>query len=112
MGTLIRHARPAGLAFAVFPLPVTVIQLPFRAPLVAGVCAAPLLEPGLSTAGRAAITLPTIAVPTNPEHYAASTAAANPLPENHFAVSRHPCPKVGLDNGNRSWQVRNIFDVW
>lgn len=37
MGTLIRHARPAGLAVSILPLPVAMVQLPFRASLVAAV---------------------------------------------------------------------------
>jgi hypothetical protein len=112
MGTLIRHAGAAGPALPVFPFPVKMVQSPFVALLVTGVCAAPLLEACFGAAGRAAIALSTVAVAADPEYCAASTAATNPLSENHFAVSRHRCPKVGLDNGNRSWQVRNIFDVW
>jgi hypothetical protein len=42
----------------------------------------------------------------------AFAAVANPLPEHHFARSRHPCPLAGLDNGNRSWQVRTSLDAW
>ena len=99
MGRLTRHAPPAGLALPVSLLPVAVVQLPFQALLVAGVCAAPLLEPDVNAAVEAAIALSAITVPADPEHCAASAVAANPLPENHFAVSRHPCPKVGMDNG-------------
>jgi hypothetical protein len=112
MGTLIRHARPAGLAVSIFPLSVTMVQSSFRAPLVAAVGAASLPEPGFRAASGAAIALPAITVRTNPEHRMAATAAANPLPENYFAMSRHPCARAGLDNGNRSWQVRTSFDVW
>ena len=90
MGTLIRHARPASPPISIFALP----------------------ESGLSTASGAAVALSAIAVLADPEHRVASSAAANPLPENYFAVGRHPCPRVGLDNGNRSWQVRTSFDAW
>jgi len=95
MGTLIRHARPAGLAVSIFPLPVPMVQSSFRAPLVAAVGRASLLDPGFSAASGAAIALSAITVLADPEHRVASNAAANPLPENHFAMSRHPCPRGG-----------------
>jgi hypothetical protein len=87
------------------------VQPPFRAPLVAAVGAAPLLEPGLGTARRTAIALPAVTVLTDPEHRVASTAGANPLPENHFAMKRHARPQTGLDNGKQSCQVRTSFDA-
>ena len=111
MGNLIRHAFPR-LPAPILPLPVAVIQPSFRASLVSAVGAAPLLEPGLHAASRVAIALSAITVTADPEHRVASNAAANPLPENHFAMSRHPCPQTGLDNGNHSWQVRTSFDAW
>ena len=37
---------------------------------------------------------------------------ANSLSENNFAMTRHPRCQVGLDNGDRSWQGRNIFHRW
>ncbi len=111
MGTLIRHAF-SRLPAPVLALPVAMVQPSFRAPLVAAVGAASLLEPGCSAACGAAIALSAIAVPADPEHRVASAAAANSLPENHFAMSRHPCPRAGLDNGNRSWQVRTSLDAW
>jgi hypothetical protein len=112
MGSLIRHARPTGLAVSIFPLPVAMVQSSFRTPLVPAVGAASLPEAGFSAASGAAIAVSAIAVRTDPEHRVATTAAANPLPENHFAMSRHPCLRAGLDNGNRSWQVRTSFDAW
>ena len=112
MGTLIRHARPASPPISIFALPVAMVESSFQAPLVAAVGAAPLLQSRLSTASGAAVALSAIAVLADPEHRVASSAAANPLPENYFAVGRHPCPHAGLDNGNRSWQVRTSFDAW
>jgi hypothetical protein len=112
MGTLIRHARPAGPPISIFTLPVAMVEASFRAALVAVVGTAPLLEPGLSTASGAAVALSAITVLADPEHRVAFSAAANPLPENYFAVGRHRCPHAGLDNGNRSWQVRTSFDAW
>lgn len=112
METLIRHARPAGLAVSISPLPVAMVQSAFQAPLVAAVGGASLPEPGFRAASGAAIALPAITVRANPERRVAATAAANPLLENHFAMRRHRCARAGLDNGNRSWQVRTSFDVW
>jgi|SRR5690242_18432359 len=112
MGTLIRHARSAGSALPILPLPIAMIESSFRAPLMAAVGPASLLESGLSTAGTTAIAVSAITVLADPEHRVAFTTAANPLPKNHFAMSRHPCARVGLDNGNRSWQVRTSFDAW
>jgi hypothetical protein len=86
------------------------VQPAFQAPLVAAVGAASLLETGFVTTRETAITLPTIAVQTDPEHRVATTAAADPLPENHFAMNRHARPQTGLDNGSRSWQVRTSFN--
>jgi hypothetical protein len=37
---------------------------------------------------------------TDPEHCMTSAAAANPLPENRFALNRHARHRRGLDNGN------------
>jgi len=88
------------------------IQPSFPTLLVAAVGAAPLLEPGCGTASRAAIALSVIAVWADPEHRRASTATANPLTESHFAMNRHARPQAGMDNGNRSWQVRTSFDSW
>jgi hypothetical protein len=84
------------------------IEPAFGAPLMPAVGAAALLEAGLVAASRAAITLAPVAMPTDPEHRVAFPAAANPLPENRFAMHRHPRPRAGLDNGNRSWQVKTI----
>jgi hypothetical protein len=76
------------------------VQPCFGALLVTAIGTAPLLEPGLAAASGAAITLAAITVPTNPEHGAASAAAADPLMENRF-VNRHARQSAGLDNGRR-----------
>jgi hypothetical protein len=65
-----------------------------------------LSPPGLPAAHWAAIALTAITVLTDPEHHMTSTAAANPLPQNHFARKHHARRRRGLDNGSRSWQVR------
>lgn len=69
MGTLIRHA---GAAPPVFALPVPVIEPSFRASLMTAVGAPPLPAPSLSPAHLAAIALPAVAVPADPEHRLAS----------------------------------------
>jgi hypothetical protein len=47
-----------------------------------------------------------IAVPADPEHRVASGAEANPLTKNDLAMTIHARREAGLDNGDRSWQVR------
>lgn len=84
------------------------VLAPFRALLVTAIRAPSLLAPGARPTGSAAIPLPPITVTTDPEHRMAIAAAANPLTENNFAMTRHPRRQVGLDNGDRSWQGRTI----
>jgi hypothetical protein len=103
MGTLIRHARTA---VPVFPLAVAMIESSFRAPLVAAVGAATLPETGFGLAGGTAIALPPITVPADPEHRVASHAEADPLTKNDLAMTTHARREAGLDNGDRSWQVK------
>ena len=98
---MIRHARLRPAA-PILALPVAMVHPSLRAPLVAAVGAAPLLESRFSAAGEAAIALSTITVPADPERRVASAAAANPLPENDFAMNRHVRPPRGLDNGSQS----------
>jgi hypothetical protein len=106
---LIRHARPAA-ALPVRTLPVSMIEPAFRTPLVPAVGDTVSPPPGFRAASRAAIALTPIAVRTNPEHRLASLAAANPLPENHFALNCHPPPQADFDNGNGSCEGRTSFD--
>ena len=97
------------------PLPVStlaisMIEPAFRTPLVAAVGDTVLPPPGFRAAIRATIALPPIAVCANPEHRLASLATANPLPENRFALNRHPPAQADFDNGNGSCQGRTSFD--
>jgi hypothetical protein len=85
------------------------IEPAFRTPLVAVVGETVLLPPGFGPASCAAIALAPITVRTNPEHRLASRAAANPLPENHFALNRHPSAQADFDSGNGSCQGRTSF---
>jgi hypothetical protein len=77
-------------------LPVAMIEPAFGALLVPLVGSTALLAPGFHAAIRAAIALPPIAVRTNPEQRLASLAATNPLPENDFAINRHPPTQAEL----------------
>jgi len=106
---LIRHARPAP-TLAIVLLPIPVVEPAFRALLIAAVGRPVLPTPGLAAARRAAIALSASAMGTNPEHRLASLAAANPLPENHFALNRHPPVQADFDNGNGSCQGRTSLD--
>ena len=83
------------------------IELSFRASLVPFVGATALPAPGFNATGFAAVTLPAVAVPADPENCVASDSRANPLPKDHLATKIHVRPRTGLDNGDRSWQVRS-----
>jgi len=107
---LIRHAQ-LRLAVPIRPLPVAMIQPPFQTPLMAAVGPPALFEPCGGAAGGAAIAMAAITVLADPEHRLTSAAATNPLPQNHFAVSRHVRRGRGLDNGSRSCQVRTSW-LW
>jgi hypothetical protein len=82
------------------------IELSFRASLVAAVGAASLPAAGFSAAGVAAVTLSAVAVPADPEHCVTADDRANPLTKNHLATKIHVRREAGLDNGERSWQLR------
>jgi hypothetical protein len=82
------------------------IELSFRTSLMAVVGAASLSAAGFEAAGIAAVTLPAVAVPADPEHCVTSDCRTNPLTKNHPAVTIHVRPEAGLDNGDRSWQVK------
>jgi hypothetical protein len=109
MGRLIRHASWR-VALPVGTLPVAMIESALRTLLVAAVGGAALPAARFAAAGRTAIALPAIAVRTNPEHRLASLAAANPRPENHFSMNRHPPAQADFDNGNDSCDGGTSFD--
>ena len=98
------------MPLSVRTLPIPMIEPAFRTPLVAVVGDTVLPTSGFRAASCAAIALPPIAVRTNPEHRLASLAAANPLPENHFALNRHPPAQADFDSGNGSCQGRTSFN--
>ena len=88
------------------------VLAPFRTLLVAAVGQAVLLPARLLPTGVAAVVLSPVTVATDPEDLATAAGTTNSLTEDNFDVGRHPRPKVGLDNGDRSWQLETIVDVW
>jgi hypothetical protein len=96
---------------AVSSLPVAMIELSLRASLVPVVGAAALSAPGFRAAGVAAVTLSAVAVPADPENCVAPDSRTNPLTKDHLAMPIHVRRQTGLDNGDRSWQVRTSLCV-
>jgi len=88
------------------------IESSFRAPLVATVGTATLPAPRLSSARVAAVALAAVAVSADPEHRLTSHAEAHPLTKHHLAMKIHRLQHAGLDNSDRSWQVRTSLFVW
>jgi hypothetical protein len=95
---------------AVSSLPVAMIELSFRASLVPVVGAAALSAPGFRAADVAAVTLSPVTVSADPEDCVASDSRTNALTKDHLAMPIHVRRQAGLDNGDRSWQVRT--SVW
>jgi hypothetical protein len=91
---------------AISALAVTMIELSLRASLMPVVGAAALPAAGLEAAVVAAVTLSPVAVPADPENRMTSDSRTNPLPKDHLAMPIHVGRQAGLDNGDRSWQVR------
>lgn len=108
-GRWIRHASPT-TALPIVALAIAVVRTSFRRLLVAAVGQASLLSANLPSTQRAAVVLPPIAVAADPEDLATLVGTAKSLTEDNFGADRHPRPKVGLDNGERSWQVETIVD--
>ena len=82
------------------------IEHPFRASLMAVVGTAALPAPGLHATILAAVTLPAVAMPADPEDCVASDSRTNALTKDHLAMPIHVRRQAGLDNGDRSWQVK------
>ena len=81
-------------------LPVAMIELSFRASLMAVVGPAALPAARFEAAGLAAVTLSPVAVPADPEDSVASDSRTNALTEDHLAMKIHVRREAGLDNGN------------
>jgi len=86
-------------ALTVLPLPVAMIEPSFRTLLMSPVGATSLTESGLLAAGEATVALAAITAGTQKKERAAFATQAKPLPQNHFAKSRHACSQAALDNG-------------
>jgi len=93
---LIRHARLRA-ALTILPLPVAVIESPFRALLMSAVGAPPLMKSRLVPATEAAVALTAITAGTEKKDRATFAAATNPSPQNGLAVNRHARLRAGLD---------------
>ena len=100
----IRHASRS-VAPPILALAIAVVLAPFRTLLVAAVSQAVLLSARLLPTEVAAVVLSSVTLATDPENLIAVACPANSLTEDNFDVRRHPRPKVGLDNGDRSWQL-------
>ena len=78
------------------------IELPFRALLMAFVGLPPLGAPGIIAAYVAAIAVAAIAVRANKEHSVALLPETNPVQENRVTVfGRHAWLQARLDNSTR-----------
>ena len=93
------------MAPPILALAIAVVLAPFRTLLVAAVSQAVLLSARLPPTEVAAVVLSSVTLATDPENLIAVACPANSLTEDNFDVRRHPRPKVGLDNGDRSWQL-------
>ncbi len=107
LGRYIRHAS-SQVAPPILTLAIAVVLTPFRTLLMAAVGQAVLLSACLLPTKRAAVVLPSVTAATDPENLVTAASTANSLTKDNFGVGRHPRPKVGLDNGDRSWQLETI----
>lgn|GEM_PF-4390010 len=97
------------MALPIRALAVAMVLAPFRALLVTAVGQAVLLPTRLLSTELAAVVLSPVTMATDPEDLATAAGTANSLTEDNFGVGRHPRPKVGLDNGDRSWQLEHLL---
>jgi hypothetical protein len=107
-GRYIRHAR-GSVAPPIRPLAIAMVLAPFWALLVTAVGQAVLLLARSLPTEVAAVVLSPVTVTADPEDLATTTGTTNSLTEDNFGVGRHPRPKVGLDNGDRSWQLEHLL---
>jgi hypothetical protein len=95
----------------ILALAIAMVLAPFRTLLVTAVGQAVLLLARSLPTELAAVVLSPVTVATDPEDLATTAGTTNSLTEDNFGVGRHPRPEVGLDNGDRSWQLETV-DVW
>ncbi len=87
---------------SVLTLIVSVIELPFRALLMALVGLLALGAPGLTAAGVTAIAVSAVAMRADEEHGVALLPETNSVQENRVTVfGRHAWLQARLDNGTR-----------
>ena len=110
LGRYIRHAS-SQVAPPILALAIAMVLTPFRTLLMAAVGQAVLLSACLLPTKMAAVVLSSVTAATDPENPVTAASTANSLTKDNFAVGRHPRPEVGLDNGDRSWQLETI-GVW
>jgi hypothetical protein len=97
------------VAPAIFALAIAMVLTSFRTLLMAAVGQAVLLSARLLPTKVATVVLSSVTVATDPENLATAARTANSLTKDNFVVGRHPCPEVGLDNGDCSWQLEAIL---
>ena len=90
-------------------LAIAMVLAPFRALLVPAVGQAVLLPARLLSTEVAAVVLSPVTVATDPEDLATAASTTNSLTEDNFGAGCHPRPQVGLDNGDRSWQLEHLL---
>jgi hypothetical protein len=91
---------------AVSALAVAMIEFSLRASLMAVVGAAALSATRFGAAGFATVALSAVAMPADPEDSVATDSRTNALTEDYLAMNIHARREAGLDNGDRSWQVK------
>jgi hypothetical protein len=95
----------------ILALAIAMVLAPFRTLLVTAVGQAVLLLARALPTEVAAVVLSPVTVATDPEDLTTTAGTTNSLTEDNFGVGRHPRPEVGLDNGDRSWQLETV-DSW
>ena len=97
------------MAPPILALAIAMILASLRTLLVAAVGQAMLLPARLLPTEMTAVVLSPVTVATDPEDPATAAGTTNSLTEDNFAADRHPRPKVGLDNDDRSWQLEHLL---
>jgi len=99
--------RSQPLALDVCPLAIRVIELRRAAPLVFPVGFAALRQPRPITADGVVVALAAITRAADIKHDAAFWTSTGSRADLDFWQGSRAFPKVGLDNGRRSWQAMN-----
>ena len=93
----------------ILALAIAMVLTSFRTLLMATVGQAVLLSSRSLPTKVTAVVLSSVTVATDPENLVTTASTTNSLTKDDFAVGRHARPKVGLDNGDRSWQLETIL---